>query len=112
MDGNTKETSPVKSKNRQLKTTQPIQIVHIPAYMWDDLVALFPEDFAEVANTALGDTDRVSFGDAEYTIIQGIHAERILYYAWDTWDGAEEHDRNEVFARLPSLINALVALRG
>ena len=79
--------------------------------MWDDLVALFPEDFAEVASDAFYDYE-VSFGDAEYTIFKGTLAERILFDAWDAWDGAEEHDRNEVFARLPSLINALVALRG
>ena len=94
-----------------MKTTQPVQIVHIPAYMWDDLVALFPEDFADVASDALAGS-AVSFGDAEYTIIKGTLAQRILFDAWDAWDGAEEHDRNEVFNRLPSLINALVALRG
>lgn len=95
-----------------MDTTQPIQIVHIPTYMWDDLVALFPEDFVEEANDTIGASNKVSFGDAEYTIIKGTLAERILFDAWDAWDGAEEHDRNEVFNRLPSLINALVALRG
>jgi hypothetical protein len=95
-----------------MDTTQPVQIVHIPAYMWDDIVDLFPEDFANVASDALGDSDMDAFGDAEYTIIKGTLATRILFDAWDGWDGAEEHDRNEVFARLPSLINALVALRG
>ena len=94
-----------------MKTTQPVQIVHIPAYMWDDLVHLFPEGFADVANERMTNKGP-SFGDAEYTIFNGTLAERILFDAWDAWDGAEEHDRNEVFNRLPSLINALVALRG
>lgn len=95
-----------------MKTTQPVQIVHIPAYMWDDIVDLFPEDFAGVAYAIINDGSAVSFGDAEYTIIEGTLATRILFDAWDGWDGAEEHDRNEVFNRLPSLVNALVALRG
>jgi hypothetical protein len=95
-----------------MDTTQPIQIVHIPAYMWDDIVDLFPEDFAEEANDTIGNSNKVSFGDAEYTLIKGTLALRILYDAWSMWNGSEEHDRNEVFARLPSLVNALVALRG
>lgn len=95
-----------------MDTTQPIQIVQIPVYMWDDLVDLLPEGFADVAHDALGDSDRVSFGDAEYTVIKGTLAQRILFDAWDGWDGAEDHDRTEVFGRLPSLINAHVALRG
>jgi hypothetical protein len=82
------------------------------AYMWDDLVALFPEDFAEEANEAIGNSNKVSFGDAEYTLIKGTLALRILYDAWEDYDGADSDDVGKVFARLPSLVNALVALRG
>ena len=82
------------------------------AYEWNDLLRALPDDFADLAYEVLGASSKVTFGDAEHTLIKGTLAMRILFDAWDEWDGAEEHDRNEVFARLPSLINALVALNG
>jgi hypothetical protein len=82
------------------------------AYEWNDLLSVFPDDFADHAYETLETSGKVTFGDAEHTLIKGTRAERILYDAWDDWDGAEEHSRREVFARLPSLINALVALNG
>lgn len=84
------------------------------AYEWNDLLSVFPDDFADHAYEVLetsGDM-YVTFGDAEHTLIKGTLATRVLFDAWDDWDGAEEHNRNEVFNRLPSLINALVALNG
>ena len=82
------------------------------AYMWDDLVALFPEDFVEHANDTIGASSKVSFGDAEHTLIKGTLALRILYDAWETYDGDADDDAGKVFSRLPSLVNSLVALRG
>jgi hypothetical protein len=79
------------------------------AYEWYDLLSLFPEGFEDHVRRVSGGDD---YGDAEATLIKGTRAERILYDAWDSWRGAEEHSRREVFARLPSLINALVALDG
>jgi hypothetical protein len=81
------------------------------AYEWYDLLSLFPEGFEDHARERMNNKGP-SYGDAEATLIKGTRAERILYDAWDSWDGAEEHNRREVFARLPSLIDALVALDG
>jgi|GEM_PF-5311187 len=64
-----------------MTTAQTIETVHIPVYMWDDIVDLFPEGFADVACEALENSNKVSFGDAEYTIIKGTLAQRILFDA-------------------------------
>ena len=79
------------------------------AYEWYDLLRLFPEGFEDHACERMDETGP-SYGDAEATLIEGTLAERILYDAWDSWDGAEEHSRLEVFARLPALVDALVAI--
>lgn len=81
------------------------------AYEWYDLLSLFPEGFEERANERMANKGP-SYGDAEATLIKGTLAERVLHDAWSSWDGAAGHDRREVFSRLPSLVNALVALNG
>lgn len=89
-----------------------IKPVTFTAYEWNDLLSVFPEGFADYATDMMGEKGP-AFGDAEHTLIKGTLAERILHRAWDTWeDGPEGHDRREVFSRLPSLVNALVALNG
>ena len=85
------------------------------AFMWNDLLKVFPADFADHAYEELETgANSVSYGDAQCTLIKGTEAERILYDAWETWDGVTEKDdvRGSYFAKLPSLINALVALNG
>lgn len=92
-----------------------IKPVTFTAYEWNDLLSVFPEGYADHAYETLETSGDVSFGDAEATLIKGTLAERILHRAWDSWDGITSGpvlSRHEVFSRLPSLVNALVALNG
>ena len=89
-------------------TNSTIPSESFEAYMWDDLIEVFPQEVQEAAERILNET--VSWGDAEYTLIKGSAVERILYDAWEEVQGAI--DRAPTFARLPSLIGNLVALCG
>ena len=89
-------------------TNNTIPSESFEAYMWDDLLEVFPQEVQEAASQRR-DND-VSWGDAEYTLIKGHVVERILYDAWEEVMGAI--DREPTFARLPSLIGKLVAIRG
>jgi hypothetical protein len=91
-------------------TNNTIPSESFEAYMWDDLIEMFPQEVQEAASQRR-DND-VSWGDAEYTLIKGHVVERILYDAWDDVVGSDSPDRAPTFARLPSLIGKLVALCG
>lgn len=80
------------------------------AYIWDELVALFPADFAEEANETLGASNKVTFGDAEWTLVDGELAEELLLRAWDNWSA--EYGAGGAAPALPRLAGSLVALRG
>ena len=91
-------------------TNSKIPSESFEAYMWDDLLEVFPQEVQEAASI-LGDNS-FSYGDAEYTLIKGTVVERILYDAWDEVLGSHCSARAPTFARLPSLIGKLVAIRG
>lgn len=91
-------------------TNNTIPSESFEAYMWDDLLEVFPQEVQEAASI-LGD-NAFTYGDAEYTLIKGHVVERILYDAWDDVVGSDSPDRAPTFARLPSLIGKLVALCG
>jgi len=91
-------------------TNSTIPSESFEAYMWDDLLEVFPQEVQEAAST-LGD-NAFTYGDAEYTLIKGSVVERILYNAWDEVEGSDSPARASTFARLPSLIGKLVAIRG
>ena len=91
-------------------TNSTIPSESFEAYMWDDLLEVFPQEVQEAASI-LGD-NAFTYGDAEYTLIKGSVVERILYNAWDEVEGSDSPDRASTFARLPCLIGKLVAIRG
>jgi len=91
-------------------TNNTIPSESFEAYMWDDLLEVFPQEVQEAASI-LGD-NAFTYGDAEYTLIKGSVVERILYNAWDEVEGSDSPARASTFARLPSLIGKLVAIRG
>ena len=62
-------------------TNSTIPSESFEAYMWDDLLEVFPQEVQEAASI-LGD-NAFTYGDAEYTLIKGSVVERILYDAWD-----------------------------
>lgn len=91
-------------------TNNTIPSESFEAYMWDDLLEVFPQEVQEAASI-LGD-NAFTYGDAEYTLIKGSVVERILYNAWDEVEGSDSPGRASTFARLPSLVGKLVAIRG
>lgn len=91
-------------------TNNTIPSESFEAYMWDDLLEVFPQEVQEAASI-LGD-NAFTYGDAEYTLIKGSVVERILYNAWDEVEGSDSPVRASTFARLPSLVGKLVAIRG
>jgi hypothetical protein len=92
-------------------TNNTIPSESFEAYMWDDLLEVFPQEVQEAASQRR-DNSNFAWGGAEYTLIKGHVVERILYDAWDDVVGSDSPDRAPTFARLPSLIGKLVALCG
>ena len=96
-------------------TNSTIPVENFGAYLWDDLIEDFPVSVQERAQQLL--LEVVTFGDAEWTLIKGSLAERLLYDAWSEIV-PEGEDRDESWcsmsAHLPSLIapGTLVAVRG
>ena len=83
------------------------------AYAWEDLVAVFPKAFHNVAHDFLCAQDSITFGDAEYTLIHGTMAYAILEDAWHEWPDNADYNADEFFNKLPDLTDgSLVALLG
>lgn len=89
-----------------------ITLTTFHAYEWEDLLNVFPGDFPAHANECVGASNKVSFGDAEWTLIEGSIALSILIDAWYSWDENENHEIEPIQELLPDLNGALVALRG
>jgi len=96
-------------------TNSTIPVENFGAYMWDDLLEVFPVEVQERAQELL--LNAVTFGDAEWTLVKGSRVDRIFHDAWsyivDKGEAGTE-ERRAAFARLPSLISpgTLVAVRG
>jgi hypothetical protein len=94
--------------------TSPLKLQKesIPAYPWDDLMALLPQDVIDVAVEALNSGD-VSFGDAEYTVFAGEYAFELIDDSFAQREMSED-DKHLVVALREVLVdtNALVYVRG
>jgi hypothetical protein len=78
----------------------------IELYAINDILDVFPE--GTLNEDAFYDHLNVSFGDATLTVVKGSKVALALY---DSYEGKED-DRGPIFAQLPILTDALVALDG
>ena len=94
--------------------TSPLKLQKetIPAYSWDDLMALLPQDVIDVTTEALNSGD-VSFGDAEYTVFSGAYAFELIDDSFAQREMTED-DKRLVVALRELLTNndTLVYVRG
>jgi hypothetical protein len=84
--------------------------VNIEVYMLHDIVDRLPDDIYNIVDDAID--NKVSFGDAEYTIIKGSFLERIIHDAFESSGDYSNESKAEILREIPSLVNALIAING
>jgi hypothetical protein len=84
--------------------------VNIEVYIYNDISDQLPDDIRKLVDDTID--NKVSFGDAEYTIIKGTFLERIIHDAFESSGDYSDERKMEILRDIPSLINALVAING
>ncbi len=84
--------------------------VSIEVYMLHDILDRLPDDIYNIVDDSID--NKVSYGDAEYTIIKGTFLERIIHDAFESSGDYSDERKAEILKDIPSLINALIAING
>jgi hypothetical protein len=84
--------------------------VSIEVYIYNDISDQLPDDIRKLVDDTID--NKVSFGDAEYTIIKGTFLERIIHDAFESSGDYSDERKAEILKDIPSLINALIAING
>jgi hypothetical protein len=84
--------------------------VNIEVYMFHDIVDRLPDDIYNIVDNTID--NKVSYGDAEYTIIKGTFLERIIHDAFESSGDYSDDAKMEILKKIPSLVNALIAING
>ena len=84
--------------------------VNIEVYMLHDIVDRLPDDIYNIVDNTID--NKVSYGDAEYTIIKGAFLEDVIHDAFKESGDYSDDAKMEIMKKIPSLVNALIAING